>query len=423
MVPLDRYGRPARWFHRVGWWFARLLVLPYPLSSSGMDRLPRRGPVVVIGPHLSFSDSFPFLFATLPRPVRFFSSAFFVTLNLLMSWALHVGGVIPVRKSRPDPHAVLKALRLLRNGELLAFFPSGDRGWDGTPNAPSRPALKLLARLRVPVYIAGYEGSYDHWPRWDPDPRWRPVRVRLVGRLRLPPDVVQGARRRSLRGRRRVDRWWDGVWTSGGRVDLARTERIVAEALARVARGEAERLDLGRKGRLAAVPRLLCACPACAGARPAEQDGRLRCPACDAGWRPAPRGRLAPLAGGPAVPLGTLFGRMYLKLRAGVRARGWAHREPVEARVVRHQDGGGGEAPFVRGEARLSRDAVLITAGARCWRFTVAAVAGSELEGSEVIALNLPGGAGLQVRSAAGILGLALRARALAGWRRPFSRG
>lgn len=384
-----------------------------------MDRLPRRGPVAVIGPHLSFSDSFPFLFTALPRPSRFFSSAFFATINAFMSRALHLGGVIPVRKSRPDPDAVRRALRLLRNGEVLAFFPAGDRGWDGTPNPPSRPALKLLGRLKVPVYAAAYEGSYDHWPRWDPDPRWRPVRVRLVGPLRMPAGLVRGGRRRRAAG----PRWWDGVWRSGGRVNLKLAERFVGGTLARLARGEADRLDLFRKGRLAAVPRLLAVCPACAQSRPVAAAGVLRCPACGAGWRPAPRGRLAPVAGGPAVPLPVLFARMYTRLRRRVRTPGWSHAEPIEARIVRHADGGGGDRPFVAGTATLAASGIVISAGTRRWRFPVAELASSELEGSEVLVLNLDRGTGVQVRATAGILGLALRARARAGWRRPFTRG
>jgi len=282
-IPVRKFGRPLRWFHRGVWRLARNVRWLFRMRVEGMEAIPRRGPAVVIAPHVSYSDSFPYLYAALPRPPRFVASAYFAVGSPLMSWVTFLGGAVPAWRHRPDATAVRRLLRLLSRGELVAFFPEGGRTWTGVPTFPMRPAVKLLARLRVPIYVASIEGAYDHWPRWDDRPRGRRVRVRLLGPLELAA--------RPLRTRPGTGRWWSGVYQRGA-VDVGVVEEAVRGALCQAAAGEARELDLRRKGRLAALTKLICFCPECAFPQTVVREHHLVCLACGARWSPARKGGL-----------------------------------------------------------------------------------------------------------------------------------
>src|SRR5574341_1006773 len=193
-IPLRSFGRPLAWYHRCFWHVGRIVVsLLGGRRDSSMDTIPLRGPAVVIAPHLSFLDPL-FLAAALPRPSRFIAASFFVTKNALLSWLLFLGGVIPVHHHQKDPTALRRALRLLAQGELVAFFPEGERTWTGVPGSPMTPAVKFLMGLKVPVYLAAFDGAYDSWPRFDSVPRLRKVTVRIAGPLTLPGAIRAPAR-------------------------------------------------------------------------------------------------------------------------------------------------------------------------------------------------------------------------------------
>ena len=188
-VPKNRFGTPLRWHHRVVWRCLRTLRLSYPLTVGYSERLPLDGPALVIAPHMSYSDSLPFLYTSLPRTTRIIGSSFFVLANAPVLWLMFLGGAMPLDKHVPDTQAARWILRLLAAGDVVALFPEGGRSWAGVPIGPILPCAKFLARLKVPIIIAEFRGSYDHWPRWKRTPRWRPVTVRLRNPVKIPRHI------------------------------------------------------------------------------------------------------------------------------------------------------------------------------------------------------------------------------------------
>jgi 1-acyl-sn-glycerol-3-phosphate acyltransferase len=414
VIPKSRFGTPQRWYHRLGWVLFRALRHACPLRMEGAELLPRAGPAVVIAPHMSYSDSVAILYPVLPRPPRFVSAAFYVLTSAPLSWITFLAGVIPLDKQAPDIQAARRILRLLAAGEVVALFPEGERAWAGVPIDPLMPSAKFLARLKVPIYVAEIEGSYDHWPRWDDIPRWRPVTVRLRGPIALPR--VAG----SSHGAHGAINWWNPVYQRGGRLDANAARDALASVLYEACRGEASRLDLFRRGRFRQVSRLICFCPECTSPKVVADAQRLACPGCGAAWMPAPAGTLrreGALEVESSQLLSEVFLRMLEKLRTGV-AGVIPLEEAVGVSVLASASGAA-----AHGRARLDRDGLTVTTAGGTWNVDLASAVGGQLEGSRVFEVHARDGTELSLHSDGGALRLALAACALSGlpWGRYLS--
>lgn len=405
-VPKSAFGAPLRWYHQLVWSGLRLLVrLLYPLHVEGAHLIPRSGPALIIAPHMCYSDSMPFLYASLPRPPRFIGSAFFILANAPVSWLMFLGGAVPLYKHRPDTEAIRKILRLLAGGDVVALFPEGERSWAGVPQDLLTGSARLISRLKVPIYLAQIEGSYDHWPRWDDVPRWRPVTVRFSGPLSLPRIPAQSGHEPGSR-----PCWWHAVYRRGSRIEAASAGDALSKLFRDATRGEDARLDLSHRGRFGRVPRLICFCPECGGIRSTAHDNRFACPDCGAAWSPAPNGAL--LRVGTSVPVQPrLLSDVFVDMLATLRTRVTTClplKETVFVSVMGNDD-----AAPARGHAVLDRSGLAVTTDTRAWHVTLEDAADGPVEGCMVIEVHATDGTALSLRTETGALRLVLAACAL----------
>src|SRR5207248_902222 len=111
-------------------WLARrlaagLLRLIFRLRITGVEHLPRSGPVLLAGNHTGFLDG-PVVFILLPRPAMFLVKSELYT----GPWArvLAFARQIPIRRGTPDRTALFRPLAVLDGGGVLGVFPEGTRG-------------------------------------------------------------------------------------------------------------------------------------------------------------------------------------------------------------------------------------------------------------------------------------------------------
>jgi len=119
--------------------FYLLIVKPFLLLAAGVavrgrERLPQRGPALIVANHNSHLDALV-LAAILPLRllphIRAAASAEYFLRGRWRSWfARRVVGIIPVETKGGCPHAeVLGEVRdALAAGEIVIFFPEGTRG-------------------------------------------------------------------------------------------------------------------------------------------------------------------------------------------------------------------------------------------------------------------------------------------------------
>jgi 1-acyl-sn-glycerol-3-phosphate acyltransferase len=149
---------------------------------TGLENVPRTGPVIIASNHLSFIDSVV-LPLVLPRRVRFLAKAeYFEGTGLrgrAMALFFRLVDAVPVRRDgqRDSVSALRAALDVLREGVAFGIYPEGTRSRDGRLYR-GRTGVGWLAltsgALVVPVALTGTDMIQPIGRRV---PRVRPLRV------------------------------------------------------------------------------------------------------------------------------------------------------------------------------------------------------------------------------------------------------
>lgn len=166
---------------------ARLL---FRYRVVGRHHVPKNSGALIAANHASYVD-IPFLGIGVRRRLWFLGrhDLFFPVLRPLLQWL----GWIPIRQKRLDRQGFAKAIRLIRDGQLVVIFPEGTR----TPNGrlqTGKPGIGVIvAETGCSVIPAYLDGTRQVLP---PGARWislHPVRV-IFG---APIDFAEAAQRLS----------------------------------------------------------------------------------------------------------------------------------------------------------------------------------------------------------------------------------
>jgi len=165
-------------------------VIAYPMFRfrvEGAERIPVRGPAVIVAAHRSWLDP-ACVGGAVSRPVRFLIMER-VYRHWWARWFYDGMASIPVSAgAQPITVVALRgALRALRGGELIALFPEGRVVRDGPLGEMQPGAAMLVVRSRAPVIPVAIHGSSRAWPHGRRWPGPAPVRV-VIGHPIEPPE-------------------------------------------------------------------------------------------------------------------------------------------------------------------------------------------------------------------------------------------
>jgi 1-acyl-sn-glycerol-3-phosphate acyltransferase len=177
----------ARGVNKAFYWTARAILQPFfhvyfRMRRSGMEHVPRSGPVIFAANHRSFLD--PFVIGTLTRRPVYYVAKKELFLHPVAGWLMSRLGGFPVDRGAGDVQAMETARMILARGDCVVIFPEGTRTRPGPLGSPHRGVGRLALQTGapvVPVAVIGTEAVRRGW-------RVRPHRVRLrCGRpLRFP---------------------------------------------------------------------------------------------------------------------------------------------------------------------------------------------------------------------------------------------
>ena len=97
----------------------------YDITLHNDHLVPATGPVILASNHLGVLDG-PVLWCFAPRFVHALIKREMFTGKAARG--LHALGQIPIERTEVDPYAVRAALRVLRDGNVVAIYPEGTRG-------------------------------------------------------------------------------------------------------------------------------------------------------------------------------------------------------------------------------------------------------------------------------------------------------
>lgn len=149
------------------------------IGADVIDRLPEGKACIIVGNHTSNADPLFMWFGIMPHLLRFigkkelFGSGFG---SRYMAWA----GVIPIDRTGVDRKAIKRAIRTLKNGEILGVFPEGKRiRKPGQVSEPETGTASLAMMADVPIVPCGIEGADRIRPYGKPFLRFPRVTVRF----------------------------------------------------------------------------------------------------------------------------------------------------------------------------------------------------------------------------------------------------
>jgi len=171
------------------WPLVRIL---FRFRREGLERVPRRGPCIVVANHTSYLDAIC-LGSASPRKMRFLINHEIYRMRRLR-WFYYMMEAIPLRSGATDTSALRRALHVLRDMGAVAIFPEGQRMQDGRVGEGKVGVAFLAARSGAPVVPAAIIGAHRAMPVGATLPNLSPIRVVFGEPLRFASSSRRPAR-------------------------------------------------------------------------------------------------------------------------------------------------------------------------------------------------------------------------------------
>jgi len=256
--------------HRIIWTVLRPLAMLIVLLRFGYrgNRYAPKGPYIAVSNHVTDWD--PVLMGCSFRTQMYFVASEHILrlgfISKLLAWL-----VAPIgrQKGGSAAGAVKGILRTIKAGCNVAFFPEGNRTWDGRTAAFPPSTGKLIRTAGCSLVTFRFEGGYFASPRWSGDTARRGKLTGKIVRIYSPEEL------RAM---------------SVAEINRHITEDLAEDAYARQA---AEHTPFRGKKPAEHLESLLFWCPECGAFHSLHsEDSTLCCTACGAAAEYTPTGFL-----------------------------------------------------------------------------------------------------------------------------------
>ena len=122
----------------------------------GRERIPPRGPLLVVCNHLNNADPI-ILHALMPRVIHLMAKE--ELFRRPIGWTARGMSSFPVRRGQADRQAIRTALEYLAKGSCVGMFPEGTRSKSGGLGRGHPGAGLLAVRSRAPILPVGIVGT------------------------------------------------------------------------------------------------------------------------------------------------------------------------------------------------------------------------------------------------------------------------
>lgn len=146
------------------WIFKGVLKPPlralYRIRAEGFENVPKKGPAIIAGNHVSFLDSFFIPLVVKRRKVTYLAKADYFK-SWKTSWFFKSAGQISCEREggTKSQQSLEIALDVLKSGNLLGIYPEGTRSPDGRLYRGRTGIARLALAAGVPVIPTGLVGT------------------------------------------------------------------------------------------------------------------------------------------------------------------------------------------------------------------------------------------------------------------------
>ena len=137
-----------------------LLKIIYRIKVINKDNIPKDGPFILVGNHKHNYDFISVISGT-KRIVHFLAKKELIDKH---GWLFGKLGIIPVDRSTKNKEAIIDAVNILKNGEVVAIFPEGTFNKTEYVIMPFKyGAVKIASEANVPIVPFAIIGDYKRF--------------------------------------------------------------------------------------------------------------------------------------------------------------------------------------------------------------------------------------------------------------------
>lgn len=159
-----------RWLSRpiiafvVRWWARSVILLTGTTPVvSGVERIPRTGPLVFVSNHQGDMD-FVMMLAYSPRGVGFIIKSQALFLPFINIWIAVIGSVFLNRNSlAKGKQSIERGVRKIRSGRALCIYPEGTRSRSSRLGPFRNGSFKLATKADAVIVPITVNGSWLTW--------------------------------------------------------------------------------------------------------------------------------------------------------------------------------------------------------------------------------------------------------------------
>ncbi len=146
-------------FYRIAHIVVSILAkLFFRLKVIDVSNVPKEGGAIVAANHNSYFD-IPLLGCALNRPADNIAKSELFQIRLIAALFRALGG-FPIRRGHADRKAIGEAVRRLKAGRLLSYYPEGTRSKDGRLQKGKSGIAWVVAGSGAPVVPAYIKGTH-----------------------------------------------------------------------------------------------------------------------------------------------------------------------------------------------------------------------------------------------------------------------
>lgn len=145
------------------WALGGLYIFLFQFRIERRARIPRHGPVLLIGNHTSYLDIIALGLASSRRV--YFLAKLPLFKSRILRFIMEAFGTISIDSAGFGRGGLSGVQKLLEQGEVVLVFPEGERCHDGLLNRLKPGVTMLIRKVKAVIVPVAVAGAFEVWPR------------------------------------------------------------------------------------------------------------------------------------------------------------------------------------------------------------------------------------------------------------------